>query len=107
MEIDCSKQTGHRILINNKGINIKDIIFIKCNDHISTIHLKNGKNEYVTRSISEFEKQLGDYGFIRIHRNTLINELYIIKIDKKKQFIHLAEKIMLKVARRMLKFFKN
>jgi len=107
MDIDCSKQTGHRIMINNKFINIRDILYIKCEDHVSAVYLKDGKTEYITQTLTVFENKLRDYGFIRIHRNTLINEFYVIKIDKKKQFIYIAEKIMLKVARRMLKLFKN
>lgn len=59
-----------------KKIQIKELVYVEAQGHYSIIKCCN--NEYrVKKGISVLEKELDDYGFIRIHDAYLVNPRYI------------------------------
>lgn len=59
-----------------------EIIFIEGDDNYSRIHLKDGSEPLVRKTLSTFEDELG-LPFIRCHKSYLVNRMYIKCLDKK------------------------
>lgn len=55
---------------------IKDILYIESNKHYIDIHMQEKIQQFRGR-ISDCEKGLGDYGFVRVHKGYLVNIRYI------------------------------
>ncbi|MGE5621026.1 MAG: LytR/AlgR family response regulator transcription factor [archaeon] len=72
------------IKVNNKPeiIIVGEILFIKAEGEYSTIHLISGKKYMVRRLLKDWEEQLPQHVFLRIHRATIINLNYVEKIEK-------------------------
>ena len=108
---DYSNQTGKKIIIKGdktKFIDIESIMYIKCEDYLSTIFLNNGTKMEEIKTIREFEKDLFDVGFFRIHNNTIINGNYIIEFDQKihKRTVKLGESDFIVAKSRLKTFLK-
>jgi len=54
-------------------ITIKDIIYCKADRNYTNIKLINNEEKTISKTIKEFEKQLSEHHFIRIHQSFLIN----------------------------------
>ena len=111
MLIDYSKQIGKKMMAKGDKksfINIENIIYIKCEDHVSTLFLNNGIKIHEVKTLREFEKELSDIGFFRIRDNTIINGNYITEIDTKihKRTVKLGGIVFI-VAKNRLKSFIN
>lgn len=80
MKRDFSHQVGQRIAIHGKSttqyVDIADITHICCEDSIVTTHTKE-QSITANKQLKEFEEELQELGFLRINRNTLINEAHI------------------------------
>lgn len=57
-------------------IAIKDILYIESNKHYIDIHMQEKIQQFRGR-ISDCEKGLRDYGFVRVHKGYLVNIRYI------------------------------
>ncbi len=57
-------------------IKLKEIIFAEIYNHTLTIHTKNRELE-ICKTLDDFEKEIGDLGFIRVHKSYLVNYRYI------------------------------
>ncbi len=70
--------------VNNKPqiIKIGDILSIKANGEYSDLFLVSGSKLIVRKLLKQWEDQLPDNIFLRIHRSTIINMNYIEKIEK-------------------------
>lgn len=55
---------------------IKDILYIESNKHYINIHMQEKIQQFRGR-ISDCEKGLEDYGFVRVHKGYLVNIRYI------------------------------
>ena len=64
-----------------KVIKFSSIKAILASNQYSNILLKNGKTILVRKSLSEWEKLLPQKTFLRIHRATIINSDFIVKIE--------------------------
>ena len=111
MLIDYSKQTGKKITTKGdktKFINVENIIYIKCEDYLSTIFLNNNTEIVEVKKLREFEKELSEIGFFRIRNNTIINGNYITEIDPKihKRTVKLGDTLFI-IAKSRLKSFKD
>ena len=84
----------HLIHIRNDCVKssyaIKDMVYIESNGHYVEIHTQN-KVKKIRGKISDYEKKLEDYGFIRIHVGYLVNLRYITNITKKQVFLDNGE----------------
>lgn len=55
---------------------IKDILYIESQKHYLNIHMQDEVHRFRGK-ISDCEKGLGDYGFVRVHKGYLVNIRYI------------------------------
>jgi len=64
---------------STKEILIKDIFYFECTKHTITAHTTT--REYIAHgSLKKVEEELSRYGFIRIHKNYLVNAKHIKEI---------------------------
>ena len=63
-------------------INIGDIIRIEADSNYSTFYLQDGKKIVVTKALKEFEEELLEHGFHRIHKSHIFNIHKISHLDK-------------------------
>ena len=75
-----------RLFVNTKNkpqfIKVSDIICIKAQGEYSTIYLISGANLLIRKLMKQWELQLPENVFLRIHRSTIININQIEKIEK-------------------------
>ncbi len=75
-----------RIFISVSGkpvlIKIKEIVFISAENQYSSLTLDDEKNYLLRKSISNWQAILPEKMFLRIHRSTIINLDFIVKIEK-------------------------
>ncbi len=97
--------------IKNKGrirlVPYKDISHILHNDGITEIH--NG-SEMLKRTLAPLgglERQVPGHIFFRIHRNYIINRLYIRRCDTDNRFVVFPDGEKFPVSRRRRKDFKK
>jgi len=108
---DFSVQTGKKITskgVKTRFINIEEIVYIKCEDYLSNIFLKDGTCIHEIKTLREFDKELHELGFFRIRNNIIINENYITELDTRidKRAVKLG-KFEFFVAKNRLKTFIN
>jgi two-component system LytT family response regulator len=58
-------------------VNISDIIYCEASGVYTNIHLQDGKKLVASKPLGDFESQLSNHKFFRIHHSTLINLNYI------------------------------
>lgn len=78
--------TDDKILINVNSkpqlIKVIEILFITAENQYTSINQLGGKSYLIRKSISYWEKILPEKSFLRIHRSTIINMEYLLKIEK-------------------------
>ena len=86
----------NNLVINNVYgfvvIKPEDIVYAKASDGCTDIFLENGKKETVTKKIGEIENQLPGEIFFRSHRSYIINITKLIKVEKTKCILQMANK---------------
>ena len=89
-------------------IELSDILYLECDDHLITIHLINQTQIFEIFSLCQFETYYGCYGFIRISNNMLINLKYATGIIEKngQKYLFLGQ-IELKISRRKRRNITN
>lgn len=84
--LPCNLSGDDRIFINvNKKpvlIKISDIIFVAAENQYTSLRLADGKSYLLRKSLSKWEEILPEKTFLRIHRSTIINLDYLIKMEK-------------------------
>ena len=75
-----------RIMIEQKKnihfIKVENIIFIKAEREYTTLFEKGGREYLVLKSIGDWQKELPDEHFARVHRNSIINFNYIERSER-------------------------
>jgi two-component system, LytTR family, response regulator len=75
-----------RIMIEQKKnihfIKVEKIIYIKAEREYTTLYEKGGDEFLVLKSIGDWQKELPDEHFARIHRNSIINFNYIERTER-------------------------
>ncbi|MGL4632159.1 MAG: LytR/AlgR family response regulator transcription factor [Leadbetterella sp.] len=77
--------TGKIALPSTKGvqfINKEDLIYVKAEKNYCTFYLKNETEIVVSKTLKEYEDQLENLGFFRIHHGTMINLHHILEYIK-------------------------
>lgn len=71
-----------------------EIVFIEGDDNYCKIHLKDGSEPLVRKTLLIYEIELGSL-FIRCHKSYLVNRMYVRWLDKKnyKLILETGEKI--------------
>ncbi len=62
-------------------IDLFDVLYVKSDDHYAEFYFTDGK-QCVRRSLNDIEKQIGHFGFIRVHSRYLVNYRHIYSIEK-------------------------
>ena len=106
--VQDKKNNSRQIMIREDGedivIDISDIIYMESMD--KTVRIVTSKREYVTRyNISDYEEELKNSGFLRIHRGYLISLSKVKKIVKND--VVMDGDISLPVSRSNLKALKD
>lgn len=63
-------------------VNVEDIIRIEADRNYSTFHMQDGRKILVSKALKEFEEQLLEHGFHRIHKSHIFNINKISYLDK-------------------------
>lgn len=83
---DKGRKIRKKILVKSLDreyvVDINDIYYLCSEDKYTLIHTADGYYMDST-SLTEYEKQLSQYGFYRIHRKYLVNASHHKKMDKK------------------------
>lgn len=78
--------SNDKLFINVNGkphlITISDVLFIVAENQYTSINLLGGKSYLIRKSIAYWEQLLPENNFLRIHRSTIINTDYLLKIEK-------------------------
>ncbi|MDR2835972.1 MAG: LytTR family transcriptional regulator [Bacteroidales bacterium] len=93
----------HKILIE-----ACKVLYLQCEGKYTTIYLIDGNKILDVKNLKKFETELTEYGFLRIHHNTIINGKYItaIELSKEQKKVFLGE-IELKISRNKAEFVKK
>jgi len=70
--------TQDRIII----VPIQDIVRCESSVNYTFIHVKGEKRILVTKTLKEYDKMLGDFGFLRVHQSHLVNIEHIKEFVK-------------------------
>ncbi|MCX6224040.1 MAG: LytTR family DNA-binding domain-containing protein [Bacteroidia bacterium] len=65
-----------------KFIRINTILYIASSGDYSEVHLSDGLRGLTNRSMQEWEERLPESTFCRIHRSTIINLDFVIKVEE-------------------------
>lgn len=83
---DENEISEHKLLVkgkNTQAIGISNIVYIESGGRYQTIHLNNTKEVLkIRQNMDDFDKELSQFGFIRIHRFYLVNSDFISAINK-------------------------
>jgi two-component system LytT family response regulator len=63
-------------------VNIHDILYCEASGPYTNVYLKNGKSTLTSRPLGEFETQLEEYNFFRIHHAYLINLNRVVEFQR-------------------------
>lgn len=63
-------------------IGLDELAYCEAHGNYTKIHLKNGREIVISRTLKQFEDQLGQHGFIRIHRTFMVNSRFITGLEK-------------------------
>jgi DNA-binding LytR/AlgR family response regulator len=72
-----AKVEGNPVLLK-----LNEILFIKAENQYSSVRMLDGKTHVIRKSLSNWESALPSKNFLRIHRETIINLNYLIRIEK-------------------------
>jgi len=106
--VQDKQNNAHQIIIKSEGedilIDINDIIYMESMD--KNVRIVTSKEEYITRyNLSDYEEQLKNFGFFRIHRG------YLISLNKVKRIVKndvvMDNEITLPISRNNVKTLKD
>ncbi len=63
-------------------VDLADVMYIEIYGHWLNVYLKTGEPLECYGSLSDFEKQLDEFDFVRTHKSYLVNCKYIFSIEK-------------------------
>src|SRR4051812_31639265 len=100
LPINLSHNMTNKIIVNSQDhlqfIQKDEIVFCKSDNNYTYIHLKDGSEVLLCKSLSKFSKELGQGAFIRISQSYLISKEYIKKIDKRNKQVYLINEAPIK-----------
>ena len=82
-------------------INMDDILYVSGEDNYSSFYSLNHKPRLVTKTLKEYEEILLPYGFMRIHKSTIINLSHMVKFNRgEREEVLMIDGSLLTVSRR-------
>lgn len=84
-QITARKKISYRIKNGFKSYDVRldELMYIECEGHTMKIQTSDGNTYSVYGSLRPVEMELAKYGFIRIHKNYLVNLRYVKEVSKK------------------------
>ncbi|MFC4143380.1 LytR/AlgR family response regulator transcription factor [Pedobacter mendelii] len=85
-------QTQRLIIPHNNVIHLvdpMDIVFCKSDNYYTHLHLSEGGQYLLVKSLARFEKELARPEFIRVNQSYLVNMFHIKNINKKEKSLRL------------------
>lgn len=61
----------------HRNVALGNILYLECSGHTVTVRLTDGTSYHVYGSLKSLEQELAGYGFLRIHKNYLVNLQYV------------------------------
>ena len=115
MNFDFSKQKEKVLPIKENTqtsiLRYDEVLYMECTGNlVSVFHTQNSLPISYTSPLISNETILGDFGFVRISDNKIVNMYHVKKLNSKKREIHMSNKCILEVSRRkwhkIAEFFK-
>lgn len=75
--LNTADQILNRYIMLDDVINSRDILFIRSEHNYGRVTLVNGETQLVRTSMKDLEEKLAGYNFARIHREFLVNMIWI------------------------------
>jgi len=112
MKIDFSSQRHTKIEIKERNtiqfVDVSKITHLRCEGYITTINILDSEPITVSKLLKNFESELGEYGFIRANRSTLVNLAVVKKyLGGSTRILELITGEHIKVSRRRIFKFKE
>ena len=108
---NISDNGGNLKISSTDGIEIipfKDILYLKSINYYTNIILVNGKEIITSKHLKDYEEQLKNNKFFRIHNSYIINTEYLQNIAMKEGFFaNLVDGTSIKISRRRKDEFLN
>jgi two-component system, LytTR family, response regulator len=79
---------------------LKDICYLQCDNHYTTVFLNGGKKIVTTKILKDYEELLPSASFLRTHQSYLVNEFYIERYHPKDSLLYLKDGTQIPVSRR-------
>ncbi len=102
---------NHLVIRNQRNIykvKLDEINYLRCTSYKTTIHLMDGSNREVCAPLKDFEILLSPKGFVKVHRNTLVNMKAVIEVSNSTELkAVLINGISIEIAYRRFKSFKT
>lgn len=82
---NVEKQEFMKLISDNNTVevNIKEVMYVQAYKHYIIIKSLDGSEEHTRCKISDAERQLSAYGFIRIQNSVIVNCRFITKVTSK------------------------
>ena len=81
--------------------NIDDILYLAGEDNYTKFHFLNQKSVMVSKTLKDYEEILEPFGFMRIHKSSMVNLSHLKKIHRNESMeIIMADNTALPVSRR-------
>ncbi len=81
-----NSRNSRKIAVPNKNgfsyYNMEEIVSLEAEGSYTRIHFSNGKPILVSRGLRDFELQLAEKGFLRVHKSYLINMEHISELHR-------------------------
>ena len=85
----------------------ENIILMEAEINYTNLHFKNGEQILLCQTLKSLEEKMKGLGFLRIHRKTLLNTLYISHFDESNTSFVLKNGREVEVSRRKLRSLKT
>lgn len=84
LEVTACRRISYKIQggYGSGEVLLRDILYIECNGHTLTFKMCSEMEYTVYGSLKPVEEELKEYGFLRIHRNYLVNLAYVSRLAK-------------------------
>jgi two-component system LytT family response regulator len=112
MELEYSQQNGQKLKIKEKSqisfIDISEILYLQCEEYLTTIYLVNKTSITTAKLLKEFEEELTKFGFLRVNHHTLVNPRHVstLKIGNQRRVVCMND-IEIKISRRKFHLLKE
>lgn len=83
-----------------RNVVLGDILYIECSGHTLTVQLTDRAAYHVYGSLKPVEEELSGYGFLRIHKNYLVNLQYVREVGNRTLMLYNGTELDLGINRK-------